>query len=380
MITLHLTRNIETDGVYLDLPSTPAEIGKAFAELDAISADRSAIKITEAISNVYNLSDYLKNVDVEKSEELEKVSMLAKKLQTMDRDTCHLFEGVLDANSVNGIDDILRLSGSLADYTLMPDAASTGALGKYLVEHGVVAFPEKIRPYLDYQLIGAEFYADHGGTFCRAGYVVRKDTLPEQFQQVAQKQKNVMLLNLRVSRTGQAPITSTLALPASDEVMDRTKQRLGIEEFAEAKIIVVDYIFPYFATMVPQDCISVEGANLLAYEIEQMAQSEGEMLKYLAALEAERPDSFFAALNIAVDLHDYETVPGSDGEEYCRAVLKRMGADQEMLDALDGYMDFAAFGENRMREDGVICTKFGQIRRLSTPFDAPAMLGMEMQG
>lgn len=379
MITLHLTRNSETDGVYLKLPSTPAEIGEAFAELDTISADRSAIKITEVISNVYNLSGYLKNVDVENSEELEKVSTLAKKFQTMDRDTCHLFEGALDANSVNGIDDILRLSESLEDYTLMPDAASASALGKYLVEHGVAAFPEKVRPYLNYQIIGTEFYTNHGGAFCRAGCVVRKDALPEQFRQVEQKQKSVMLLNLRVSRARQAPITSTLALPASDEVMDRTKQRLGIEEFAEAKIMAVDYIFPYFATMVPQDCISVEGANLLAYEIERMAHSEGEMLKYLAALQAERPDTFFAALNIAVDLHDYETVPGSDGEEYGRAVLKRMGADQEMLDALDGYMDFAAFGENRMREDGVKLTEFGQIRRLSTPFDAPAMGGMEMQ-
>lgn len=30
MITLHLTRNSETDGVYLKLPSTPAEIGEEF--------------------------------------------------------------------------------------------------------------------------------------------------------------------------------------------------------------------------------------------------------------------------------------------------------------------------------------------------------------
>lgn len=30
MITLHLARNSETDGVYLDLPSIPAEIGKVF--------------------------------------------------------------------------------------------------------------------------------------------------------------------------------------------------------------------------------------------------------------------------------------------------------------------------------------------------------------
>jgi hypothetical protein len=47
-------------------------------------------------------------------------------------------------------------------------------------------FPERIRPYLDYQIIGEEFYADHGGAFCRAGYVVRNDELPEQLRQSKQ--------------------------------------------------------------------------------------------------------------------------------------------------------------------------------------------------
>ena len=88
MITLHLTRAADNEGVYLKLPSSPAEIGEAFAELDAISTDTSSTKITEVISNVYNLSGYLKNVDVEKSGELDKLSALAQKMQTMDRDSC----------------------------------------------------------------------------------------------------------------------------------------------------------------------------------------------------------------------------------------------------------------------------------------------------
>ncbi len=183
MITLHLTRAADNEGVYLKLPSSSAEIGEAFAELDAISTDTSSTKITEVISNVYNLSGYLKNVDVEKSGELDKLSALAQKMQTMDRDSCYLFEGVLDANSVNGLDDVLRLSEALDEYILLPDAAGGNSLGKYLVTHGITPFSESVRPYLDYQIIGAEFYADHGGAFCRAGYVVRKEELPQQFLQ-----------------------------------------------------------------------------------------------------------------------------------------------------------------------------------------------------
>lgn len=265
---------------YLKLPSSPAEIGEAFAELDAISTDTSATKITEAISNIYNLSGYLKNVDIEKPGELDKLSALARRMQTMDRDSCYLFEGVLDANRVTGLDDILRLSESLTDYTLLPDAANASTLGKYLVQHEIVRFPESVQPYLDYQIIGSEFYADHGGAFCRGGYAVRKDELPERFLQTEQEknQRSVMLLRLRASHGGQqAPADTTLTLPASDDELDRTKQRLGIDEFAEAEIVTVDYVFPYFSTMVPQDEATVEDANELAHYIEQMSHKDGEL-------------------------------------------------------------------------------------------------------
>ena len=37
MITLHITRADDYEGVYLPLPTTPAEIGEAWVELDTIS-------------------------------------------------------------------------------------------------------------------------------------------------------------------------------------------------------------------------------------------------------------------------------------------------------------------------------------------------------
>jgi hypothetical protein len=343
MITLNLTRADDVEGIYLKLPASPVEIAKAFAELDAINTDISSTKITEAISNVYNLSGYLKNVDVEKSGELDKLSALARKMQTMDRDSCYLFEGVLDANSVNGLDDVLRLSESLDEYILLPDAAGGSALGKYLVIHGITPFSESVRPYLDYQIIGAEFYADHGGAFCRAGYVVRKEELPQRFLQTEQEQKSVILLRLRASHGKQQnPVSTTLALPAADEQLERTRQRLGIEEFAEAEITTVDYIFPYFATMVPQDCITVESANALAQAIVQMNQTDGELLKYLAAVEIEQPDTFDGALQIAMNIGNYERIPDSKAD--------------------DGFH-----------------TQFRQIRRLDAPIETQDIGGMGMQ-
>ncbi len=153
-----------------------------------------------------------------------------------------------------------------------------------------------------------------------------------------------MLLRLRASHGKQQnPVSTTLTLPAADELLERTRQRLGIEEFAEAEITTVDYIFPYFATMVPQNCITVESANALARAIVQMNQTDGELLKYLAAVELERPDTFDGALQIAKNIGNYEMISTSQAD--------------------DGFH-----------------TQFGQIRRLDAPVEMQDMGGMEMQG
>jgi len=378
MINILMTRTNDDDGVYLRFPASPAEIGEAFAEMDSISTDTSATKLVETVSNVYNLSGYLKNVEVEKPGELEKLNTLARKLQTMDRESCFKFEGVLDANSVNGIDDVLRLSEVLDDYALIPDTGTGRTLGKFLVANGIVSFPESVQPYLDYQIIGEEYYAEHGGAFCRGGYVVRKDELPEQYLDAASEEKEIMSLRLRVMRDKTHEANElTLILPATEAQLALTKAKLGVEEFAEAQIVTVDYPLPYLATRIPQDCISVENANELALCIEQMSQSDGELLKYLSVLEVEQPETFQDALHYAMELDGYERVP-ADAGAYGRTVLERLGADEELICEIDGYMDLYSFGQDWMREDGVRQTEFGLVRKLSEPFPAEQQ-GMRME-
>ena len=381
MITLHLTRDTEADGVYLKLPSTPAEIGESFAELDAISTVDGPVRIPEAISNVYNLGSYLKNIDVTQPGELEKISTLARKMQTMDRESCFKFEGVLDANSVNSLDDILRLADSLDEYALLSDAADSSALGKYLVANDILSFPENIQPYLDFSVIGSEFYTEHGGAYCRAGYVVRKEELPELYQQEVREQEceGIVTLLLRKSGGGtKQPQPITISLPATDTAMEQAKRELGITEFAEANILTVDYTLPYFGTMLPQDCITVENANELALCIEEMKQTDGDILKYLSVVEVEKPETFPDALDLAKNLDDYERVPESY-EDYGRMALERIGADEDIINEIDGYMDFESFGRAWMQEDKVVQTEFGMIRRLSEPFLAQEGGGMRLE-
>lgn len=114
-----------------------------------------------------------------------------------------------------------------------------------------------------------------------------------------------------------------------------------------------------------------------------------------------------------MDLDDYELVDSNEGE-YGREALRRAGADDEVLDMLDGFTDFDALGRSigapietqrsgsdgersrstvsdpcRLRQgegcgacgddaDGVRETSFGSVCRLSAPWPREPELGQAM--
>jgi hypothetical protein len=177
-----------------------------------------------------------------------------------------------------------------------------------------------------------------------------------------------------VTRTGSCP----LALPASDERLEEVRSFLGVEDFAEAVVGDIHFSLPHLADIIPLDTITVEDANALALCLQEMEQEE--LLTFCAALEAEQPEVFSKALAIAMDIDDYESVP-EDAEEYGRQVLRRIGADDEIINTIDGFMDFAGLGEVFMEEDCLQQTSFGPVRRLSRPFPQQEMgeeSGMQM--
>jgi len=179
MLMLHLTRADSDEGVYLQLPASPAEIGETWGWLDGISDDVASTRIVEAISNVRNIGGYLKNVDVNDSEQIKKLNRIGEITDTLDRDECRLLEGALNAESVNGLDDVITIGERLDQYLYIPHVTNDRELGICLVNHGVRPFDESVQPYLDYVRIGVEYYSDHGGSYTAGGYVVRRDSVTQ---------------------------------------------------------------------------------------------------------------------------------------------------------------------------------------------------------
>ena len=112
--------------------------------------------------------------------EAERIERLAERLEQMSEIDCDKFSGMLDAISISGTKDILKLTEQLDDYTILPNCSSPRSIGRYLVGCGAFPVPEKLTGYIDYGAVGTEFQSEHGGAVCCRGYVVQKKGLPQE--------------------------------------------------------------------------------------------------------------------------------------------------------------------------------------------------------
>ena len=102
MILLTLSRGKGEETVRLQLPASPAEIGETFAFLDRISLDTTATAILDVSSNVPVLYRCLYDVDVEDSEQFQKLQKLAERTEALSPAKAAIFSGALDAECVSG--------------------------------------------------------------------------------------------------------------------------------------------------------------------------------------------------------------------------------------------------------------------------------------
>lgn len=175
MLKVYLTRGNQGQGVWLDLPTSPAEMGEAYATLDNIDPENLDTRISATESSVPNLKRYIHEHD-----SLEQLNTLAARINKMsDRDT-DIFSGALDMESVNGLEDVVRIANNLQEYKLLPGITTPRELGIYLVESEEVDIHKSAWPYLDYERVAVEYESNNGGVYTNLGYVVKNDDNSEQ--------------------------------------------------------------------------------------------------------------------------------------------------------------------------------------------------------
>ena len=180
MVTLILRQGETGRQVLLSFPTTtPAEKADVAATMESLKPMSKTVTIQGAASEVMNLGQYLRGVDIAAEGEVERIDQLAERLEHMSEVDCDKFAGMLDANSISGTKDILRLTEQLDDYVILPGCSSAHSIGKYLVGCGAFPVPEKLIGYINYEAVGIEFCDAHGGAACSRGFVVRKEGLPK---------------------------------------------------------------------------------------------------------------------------------------------------------------------------------------------------------
>lgn len=121
MILLTLSRGKGEETVRLQLPASPAEIGETFAFLDRISLDTTATAILDVSSNVPVLYRCLYDVDVEDSEQFQKLQKLAERTEALSPAKAAIFSGALDAECVWNLEGALTVADRLDEYTASVD-------------------------------------------------------------------------------------------------------------------------------------------------------------------------------------------------------------------------------------------------------------------
>ena len=357
---VYLSRNRQPSCLHL-FPLSVDRFQEFFAQPTGPGGRSPQLAIERFVGPIECLEHSLKGMALRSLDDVSQLNALVEKAECLGERDLKILSGALQMENVSCLAEVYRTVQNISDYELIGGVTTERALGQWLVETGQidVSFSEDVRPYLDYAGIGSAQSEALGGAFTPYGYVKRREEAPAQ----AKSPYSIILTLMSLERS------DALTLPASEEELEEAKEDLGIDDFSQAIIANAKYTVPCLERLIPMDGITVETASILAPFLLEIEQADEARMKFCATLEAEQPDTFAEAVSIAMHQDNYEQVP-EDMDEYGKQVLRRTGADDEVMDTIDGYMDFEQLGRDSMEEDSVRQTEYGLVRRLSSPFPA----------
>lgn len=265
MILLTLSRGKGKETVRLQLPASPAEIGEAFVALDGISLDTTTTTLLDVSSNVPGVYRRLYDVNVEDSEQFQKLQKLAEYTEALSPAKATIFSGALEAERAEGLDKLLAVANRLDEYMLVNNVSSDSELGVYLVDKGITPFPERFKPYINYAHVGAEYREKHGGAYSNGSYVQKKT--PELLEK--EKFDGVF----RIWLENPCPVrvqseTAQITLPATFEQLESARQLLGVDSLNMAKLVRAEALRPYLGEYLP-----LQGMDLRLEQLDELAEN-----------------------------------------------------------------------------------------------------------
>ena len=148
---------------------------------------------------------------------------------------------------------------------LVNNVSSDSELGIYLVNKGIIPFPDRFKPYINYARVGAEYREKHGGEYSSGNYVQKKT--PELLEN--ERLDGVF----RIWMENPCPVrvqseTAQITLPATFEQLESARQLLGVDSLNMAKLTRVEALRPYLGEYLP-----LQGMDLRLEQLDELAEN-----------------------------------------------------------------------------------------------------------
>lgn len=170
MLEIYLTR--KKQGVWLKLPSSPAETEKVYEALGGFNSVYSEISIGNAASSVYSLPEYLHGMAITE-QTMKELQFLARQIERMTEQDQTMLGAMIDMEKPHSITEIVNLSCNLDKFEFYPDIETEEQLGEILIQRDYCQIPEELSAILDDKLTGQQYVESHAGCFTESGYVGR---------------------------------------------------------------------------------------------------------------------------------------------------------------------------------------------------------------
>nr|WP_300770389.1 hypothetical protein [uncultured Acetatifactor sp.] len=251
------------------------------------------------------------------------------------------------------------------------DAMTDFQLGKFLVENGFIedanGLPDSALALLDYGKIGREHRERENGVYTSFGYVERQSEIhcvSKTMDFLPGKPPYTILVNmaaLPLAGDGRKPEVIQLRLPAPEEQLRETLEKLGKPDWKDVAVSIQDCALPclnhemYFNGETPQ-------ILELSHRLSEL-DAKGRLTRYKAILAAEDCSDLSRMISLAgmVDEYFFESKVSSP-EDMARDELKVVIGDKDAK-TLMPYIDLHSYGRALLERDHAAITGYGLVER-----------------
>ena len=326
---------------------------------DAVKADCQVQEINSFYSVLKRMEMLTVNV--------EELNYLAKRLDSFDTGEAAQFQAVAHKLELFELKDLINLSFCCQQATVITDFSDLSAVGRdhYMNLHGGSAKTDELKA-LDGEAVARSLIAGGGGTVTPYGVVYDNgmklgQVYDGQFFPCYYYEPNA----ITVAVTAKSELEDTehitwLYLPMTQEEIERTLQRAGIMNLADARLRLEDTQLPdEVDALLDMEQESLADLNALAQVAD--ALSSDDMKKLGAVVTLAKPQTTEQIKNLLENLDLFDFAPGTHSPaEYGKYMIQQSG-HFDYDENLEAFYDYEGYALQRMNAEDGMFTDRGYI-------------------